>query len=166
MVIPCIFFSTFHCIVFLLAGSQDTIKILRAQLDSNIVGKENSFNWILLLLLLSCADILSSSSPLPNGTNNLQSVLNARRLYNSCIDELTIESEGVEELLSLINNEFGGWPILQAASWNASSFNLSRLLFKLREYNHNIIYSFNTITDEKNSSTYYIRVRDRSRRDN
>ncbi|CAF4446397.1 unnamed protein product, partial [Adineta steineri] len=61
-------------------------------------------------------------------------------------------------ILSLVNNEFGGWPILQGSSWNAASFNFSNLLLKLREYSNNIIYSCDTETDEKNSSVYYIQV--------
>jgi hypothetical protein len=90
---------------------------------------------------------------------NIQSVNNARRLYNSCINEAAIELEGANAVLYFINNELGGWPILQGSSWNSSSFNLSRLLFKLREYSHNIIYSFGTSIDDRNSSAYYIRVK-------
>ncbi len=103
------------------------------------------------------SDILTL--PLPNNTINIQSIINARLLYNSCINESAIESEGVDGILSLINDEFGGWPILQGSSWNISSFNFSRLLFKLREYDHNVIYYFGTSTDDQNSSAYYIRVR-------
>jgi hypothetical protein len=109
------------------------------------------------LLLFFYSDILTL--PLPNDTIDIQSIINARRLYNSCINESAIESEGVDEIISLINEEFGGWPILQGSSWNVSSFNFSHLLFKLREYNHNIIYYFGTSIDDRNSSTYYIRVR-------
>jgi hypothetical protein len=97
--------------------------------------------------------------PLPNDTTNIQSINNARRLYDSCVNETAIESDGADAILSFINTQFGGWPILQGSSWNNSSFNLSNLLLKLREYNHNIIYSCGTSTDDKNSSAYYIRVK-------
>ena len=90
---------------------------------------------------------------------NIQSLINARRLYDSCINETAIELEGVNGLLSVVNNELGGWPILQGSSWNVTSFNLSRLLLKLREYNYNVIYGCGTSTDDKNSSVNYIRVR-------
>jgi hypothetical protein len=96
--------------------------------------------------------------PVPNDTINIQSIVNTRRLYDSCINETAIEFEGVEKILSLINNEFGGWPILQGSLWNTSSFNFSHLLFKLREYSHNIIYNCGTSIDDRNSSVYYIRV--------
>ncbi len=74
------------------------------------------------------------------------------------MNESTIESESISEIFSLINNEFGGWPILQGSSWNISSFNFSRLLFKLRQYNHNAIFNVETATDTRNSSAYFIRV--------
>ncbi|CAF4837347.1 unnamed protein product, partial [Rotaria sp. Silwood2] len=99
------------------------------------------------------------TSPLPNDTTQIKAIANARRLYDSCIDEPTIESTGVDTVLSLIDNELGGWPILNGLSWNETQFNLSHLLFKLREYNNNIIYNCGTATDDKNSSAYYIRVR-------
>ena len=79
-------------------------------------------------------------------------------MYESCINETGIQLEGADPVLSFINNELGGWPILQGSSWNNSSFNLSRLLIKLRDYNHNIIYSSGTSTDDRNSTAYYIRV--------
>ncbi len=101
-------------------------------------------------------DILTS--PLPNDTIQIKAILNARQLYESCVNELAIESAGVDTVLSIIDNELGGWPILNTASWNETQFNLSRLLLKLREYNNNIIYNCGTATDDKNSSAYYIRV--------
>lgn len=104
----------------------------------------------------SFSDILST--PLPNDTIDIQSIINARRLYDSCINESAINTEGVEKLLSVIDNEFGGWPILQGSLWDSSSFNLTNLLVRLREYSHNIIYSCGTSIDDRNSSVYYIRV--------
>jgi hypothetical protein len=53
------------------------------------------------LLLFFYSDILTL--PLPNDTIDIQSIINARRLYNSCINESAIESEGVDEIISLIN---------------------------------------------------------------
>ena len=112
-------------------------------------------------LFPSPTDILSS--PLPNDLNNIPSIVNARRLYDSCINDTRIESESVDGILALIKAEFGGWPILQGSTWNVSSFNLPNLLIKLREYNHNIIYQFSTAIDDQNSSNYFIRVRQSTR---
>jgi hypothetical protein len=58
-----------------------------------------------------------------------------------------------------LKNESDGWPILQGASWNASTFNLSDFLIKLRKYDDRIIYSVVTATDPENSSVYSINVR-------
>ena len=101
-------------------------------------------------------DVLSL--PLPNNTVNISSINNARLLYDSCINETAIEDGGVNAILAFVNSELGGWPILQGSSWNSATFNLSRLLMKLREYNHNIVFSFGTSTDDQNSSAYFIRV--------
>ena len=107
---------------------------------------------------MSYLDILTS--PLPNDTLHITSIINARNIYDSCVNELAIEAAGVETVLSILDHELGGWPILRGTSWNESQFNLSRLLLKLREYNNNIIYNCGTTTDDKNSSVHYIRVRD------
>lgn len=83
---------------------------------------------------------------------------NAHRLYISCIDELAIEREDIDMILSLINTEFGGWPILEGSKWNVSTFNFSQLLFKLSQYNNFIFYHIETKIDKRNISTYRIRV--------
>ncbi len=113
----------------------------------------NKFSFIVYSLSVY-VDLLSSA----NETEELRSVTNARRLYSSCIDEANIEREGIDPILFLINTEFGGWPILQGSSWDSSTFNLSNLLLKLRQYNYNIIFRINTDTDEKNSSATNILV--------
>ena len=73
-------------------------------------------------------------------------------MYSSCVDETQIDNEGIKPILSIIQNEFGGWPILEGASWNPSTFNISNVLLKLRQYNYVVIYNINTDIDEKNSS--------------
>lgn len=67
--------------------------------------------------------------------------------------------DGVEPVLSILNNEFGGWPILQGEEWNASNYNLFDLLLKLRAYDDGIIFSVVTATNQENSSVYDIEVR-------
>ena len=105
---------------------------------------------------LVLSDILTS--PLPNATAGIRSINNARRLYDSCVNEAAIEASGPDALLSILNSELGGWPILRGSSWTSATFNLSRLLVKLREYSQSVIYSSGTSTDDKNSSAYFIQV--------
>ena len=100
---------------------------------------------------------LLSATP-TNKTGQLKSVMNAHILYRSCIDEESIEVAGIEPVLSLINEEFGGWPILEDSSWNSSMFDFANLLLKLRQYNFDIIFRIGTDIDEQNSSTTTIIV--------
>ena len=102
------------------------------------------------------------STPSLNTTSELKAIVNIRRLYNSCIDENAIETNGINVILSLINEEFGGWPILQGSTWNNSTFNLSRLLLKLclySDYSSSVIFKAGTQIDATNSSLQNIRVR-------
>ncbi|CAF1238930.1 unnamed protein product [Adineta steineri] len=115
-----------------------TLDLLQTKLDDNIV------------------DILTLSST--NDTNEPKAIINARNLYHSCINEQHIEDEGIDPILSLINNEFGGWPIIQR-SWDNSTFDLLNLLFKLQKYsNNNIIFSIGTSINDKNSTEYILKI--------
>ncbi|CAF0725068.1 unnamed protein product [Adineta steineri] len=142
---PCEDFFKFACGTWLKnnripddTGAQDTFNVLRTQLDNNVI------------------DILTS--PLPDDTIHIKAISNARRLYESCVNEIAIETDGVDTVLSVVDNELGGWPILHGQSWDETKFNLSKLLFKLREYNNNMLFQCGTATDDKNSSAYYIRI--------
>ena len=106
--------------------------------------------FILILDLLS--------SPLSNETTEAKSIVNSRILYFSCINEDAIEKDGVDDLISLINKELGGWPILQGSTWNESTFDLSRTLFKLSQYNKFVFFNVFTYIDEINSTAYAIYV--------
>ncbi|CAF4423120.1 unnamed protein product [Rotaria sp. Silwood2] len=119
-------------------------------------GVQNIFNLLDTQLDLNIIDLLSSTSS--NETMEPEAIINARNLYESCINETAIENDGVEAILSIINDEFGGWPILQASSWNATTFNLSDLLLKLRKYDNEIIYRIDTATNQENSSVYDIEL--------
>ncbi|CAF4761568.1 unnamed protein product, partial [Rotaria socialis] len=119
-------------------------------------GVQNIFNLLDTQLDLNIIDLLSSQSS--NGTVEPKAIINARNLYDSCINESGIEIDGVEPVLSIINKEFGGWPILQGPSWNDSTFNLVDILLKLRKYDDGIIFSVVTATNQENSSIYDIEL--------
>lgn len=116
--------------------------------NDQLLGNKNFFDSFSIELL---------STP-PNSEEELPAIVNSRRLYNSCLDEDQIEREGITPILTLINNEFGGWPILQDSQWNSSAFDFTRLLLKLNEYNHFPLYVIASHTNEKNSSINGIRV--------
>ncbi|CAF3718768.1 unnamed protein product [Adineta steineri] len=120
------------------AGAQQTFNMLTHDLDYNIV------------------DLLSSSPS--SEIVEAVAVVNARQLYKSCINETAIEADGVDPILSLVNSEFGGWPILIGPLWDPSMFNLTNLLITLRKYNNNMFFRVVTSTDEKNSTSYDIEM--------
>ncbi|CAF0826080.1 unnamed protein product [Adineta steineri] len=97
------------------------------------------------------ADLLSSS-PSSNRMKKSKSITNARRLYSSCIDEGTIEMQGVDVIMSVVNKELGGWPVLQGSAWKESTFDFDRLMLKLSQYSSYTFYAVHTDVDEKNSS--------------
>ncbi len=129
--------------------------MMQDQLDNTLISTICDLNP--LFTFVSFLDLLSSSPP--NRIVEPKAITNVRRLYASCINETTIELRSVNEILSFINRELGGWPILEGSTWNHSTFNLSNLLIKLHEYNKGIIYNVNTKVDLINSSIYCIRVR-------
>ncbi|CAF2940107.1 unnamed protein product [Rotaria sp. Silwood2] len=120
-------------------------------------GVQNIFNLLDTQLYFNIIDLLSSTPG--NGAVEPKAVINARNLYKSCINETNIEIDDVELVLSIINTELGGWPILQGVSWNVSTFNLSNFLLKLRKYDNEIAFSVAIATDKKNASVYDIGVR-------
>jgi hypothetical protein len=101
-------------------------------------------------------DLLSTAPA--NETNPPQCVVHARILYNSCVNDVQIETDGIAPILSVLQTDFGGWPILEGQSWNASTFNISTLLLKLFQYNYNAVYRINTEIDDQNSSLRLIVV--------
>jgi hypothetical protein len=109
------------------------------------------------LSVLRLIDLLSTSPS--NDTKELDAIVQSRRLYNSCIDENQIEIDGVDAILSLVNTELGGWPILQGSKWDSSTFNFSQLSLQLTEYGSSIVYAAWTQPDPQNSSIYTIAVR-------
>ncbi|CAF1114537.1 unnamed protein product, partial [Adineta ricciae] len=109
-------------------------------------GEERSISQIVKQLQHSLINLLAS-----NGTEKSKAIMNAHRLYNSCIDEDAIEKEGIDAILSLVNQELGGWPVLQGSTWNESKYDFDRLILKLSEYNNYILFTVKTDVDETNS---------------
>ncbi|CAF0727802.1 unnamed protein product [Adineta steineri] len=128
------------------------IKNNRIPDDSNVV---NTFNLLRTQLDYNVVDILTP--PSTNDTKEPNAIINARNLYHSCINEQYIEDEGINPILSLINNEFSGWPIIQSL-WDNSTFDFLNLLLKLRKYNNDIIFSISTSIDDRNSTEYYLAI--------
>jgi membrane metallo-endopeptidase-like protein 1 len=142
---PCEDFYQFTCGTWLKtvripddASSEHRTRILERRMAENI------------------ADLLSTAPA--NETNPPLCVVNARILYNSCFNDTQIETDGIQPILSVLQTDFGGWPILQGPLWNNATFNISNLLLKLFQYNYNVVYGINTEIDDKNSSLRLIAI--------
>ena len=104
-------------------------------------------------------ELLENPSLTSNKVNALSPVINARRLYESCMNESLIEEQGAASLLALINGKFGGWPILRSSNWDEKSFNFAELLLRINEYTTSIVFAIDTSINDRNSSVHSIRVR-------
>ncbi|CAF1446150.1 unnamed protein product, partial [Adineta steineri] len=130
-------------------------------------GKHRSISRLTIRLENALVDFFSSSPPPPlNDIVESKVIINARRLYASCMNENTIEIEDINVILSLVKKEFGGWPVLEGLTWNESTFDLSRLTLKLNQYNSFILYTIKSVADDKNSSVRSIQVDLSNRREN
>ncbi|UJR12864.1 hypothetical protein I4U23_017038 [Adineta vaga] len=122
------------------------------------IPEDNSYLHIFETLqtqvIYDIIDLLSTSSI--NETIELNSVTNVRNLYSSCINESNIERDGINEILSLIKNEFGDWPILQQSTWNESTYNLMNVSIKLTQYNGFTLFNIGQGNLGLEDRSYYI----------
>jgi len=83
-----------------------------------------------------------------------------RNLYQSCMDEETVEKNSLVELQQLID-QLGGWPVLQGAEWNGGEnwnwWNLSMTASELG-YSSNQMIDIGIVTDSEDSSLRRLRV--------
>jgi hypothetical protein len=127
---------------------------MQIQMDNAIVGRLEYHCTSITRPLF--ADLLSSSPP--DGITELMAITNARRLYASCVNEEAIEVDDVNVILSFVDTELGGWPILEGSGWNESTFDFFHLLLKLSQYNNFLFYDVDTTIHEMNSSVNCIQV--------
>ncbi|UJR19267.1 hypothetical protein I4U23_022396 [Adineta vaga] len=98
-------------------------------------------------------DLFATSS---TSINELQSILNARILYASCMNEKAIETDSLKSILSFIDTELGGWPIIKGSDWSNLNYTLANHLLRLNLYSLNPLYTIVSTVDRINSSLYNI----------
>ncbi|CAF1487471.1 unnamed protein product [Adineta ricciae] len=113
-------------------------------------GLLSTFSTLQTQVIYDIIDLLST--PSINETIELNSVQNIRNLYSSCVNESNIERDDIRGILSLIQNELGGWPILQQVKWNESTYSLMNVSVALSQYNEFTLFYILTYIDQKNSS--------------
>jgi hypothetical protein len=111
----------------------------------------------LSLILILTIGLLSTSPS--NGTTELNAIVNTRLLYNSCLQQDTNSTDTVDTVSSFIDNELGGWPLLQNSSWSNSAFNFTQLLIKQNVYNSYALFATSTQPEDMNSTVQNIQVR-------
>uniref|UniRef100_K1R8P8 Neprilysin n=1 Tax=Magallana gigas TaxID=29159 RepID=K1R8P8_MAGGI len=82
------------------------------------------------------------------------SVVHAKNLYKSCINQTYIDSRGIEPTFGLLK-ELGGWPVLgnnKGGNWSESQYDLTTLLLDLLRYNNKPLINLYVYTDSKNST--------------
>lgn len=96
----------------------------------------------------------------PASDNDCNATTKAKILYASCIDEEEIEKRAEKPLIKLLDEEFGGWPLLKNSSDKINETNLDwiTLMGKLRQFNNEIIIGHNVGPHEYNASTYAIKL--------
>ena len=102
----------------------------------------------------SIADLLSE----PTNKNDSFSILNAKRLYASCIDEWTIEEKALPDLLNVINKQFGGWPILRDGPYRRSRQSFLEFLVVLRKIDSPQLFEVVVSYNPKNPKRFILRV--------
>ncbi|CAF1045925.1 unnamed protein product [Adineta steineri] len=117
---------------------------------------QNAFTQLQTQVIYDIIDLLSTSST--NESIQLNSVINAQHLYNSCIHEEAIEKDGIDGILSVIHTQFNGWPIIEQSNWNESTYNLLDLSVKLSQYNSFPLFYTLTYNDDANSSAQCIYI--------
>lgn len=107
-------------------------------------------------LSLTVADLLAESVY----SNDSRSMANAKKLFQSCVDESQLEIRGVKSLLNTINRELGGWPILEIDPPISLSEKLTILerLIKLRKYDLAQIIEVYVGSNPKDPKTNILRV--------
>lgn len=103
------------------------------------------------------SDLLSSS--VSNETELPKSVINARRLYQSCVNEDNLTDDDMDSFLSSIREQFFDWLTNPNITFDEYNFHLTELLLKFNEYNSFFFYQIKTTIDFDNIETLKYRIR-------
>ncbi len=89
--------------------------------------------------------------------NEISATANAKRYYQSCLDEGTIEVNGEKALLDVINKDLGGWPLLDN-SYDPDKITLSQKLIRMRKLEIQPLFLFYIDANPKDPKKKVLRV--------
>ena len=95
--------------------------------------------------------------------NEINSTKNAKRLYHSCMDEELINKNSEQEFRTLLDEEFGGWPILDLPTVNTSKREFERpileKLIKLRRIGFKSLIEMHVTLNPKDPTLMILKIK-------
>ncbi len=85
-------------------------------------------------------------------------MVNAKRFYASCVDEWAIEEKGLGDLMSSINKNFGGWPILNEGPYRRNRQQFLDYMIALRRFDSAQLFEVAVSYNPKNPKRFLLRV--------
>lgn len=115
---------------------------------------QNTFAIMKEKMLVNLRDLLSQAID----TNDTKASSSAKILFKSCMDQKLIEVRGSYPLIQLLNDDFGGWPVIKN-DWSANdTMEWFEIIAKLRTMNNNILIEEWVGADAMNSNINLIHL--------
>jgi hypothetical protein len=110
----------------------------------------SSFKFCFLLDLLSA----------PINFGDITAIIDAKKLFRSCSNTETIEKYGESKVLKFLNDQFGGWPILNDRHFNPSVESTFNNLIDLYKIDVNPLFNMYVSTNPSNPNETILWVSD------
>ncbi|CAF0964437.1 unnamed protein product [Brachionus calyciflorus] len=143
---PCEDFNKFSCGSFIKnrripsdAGSTDTFTDLRSNLANALSDAlEENFN-----------------------SDDTEATKNAKRYYKSCLNEDRLETNGLNNIINVVNNELGGCSLTQA-NYNANNENTFDKIVKFAKWGLKPLFDVYISSNPKDPESYVVRLQQAS----
>ncbi|KAF5305127.1 hypothetical protein FQA39_LY09389 [Lamprigera yunnana] len=95
----------------------------------------------------------------PVHNNDHKVVKVAKNLYKHCMNESSIEKDGLN-IIKIVLEKLGGWPVVKGIHWNKSKFSWIHAEYMLRElgYFYSSFLTVNVVDDPKNEQKFIYRI--------
>lgn len=91
-------------------------------------------------------------------SSELKAIRSAKTLFKSCKDEDTIEDNGEFKLLKFLNEELGGWPLLNEFYYNPNPNNTLKTLVNLHQVGVYPLFYFYASVNPSDPNYFVLRV--------
>lgn len=95
----------------------------------------------------------------PLNQNDTKSIRLVKNFNAACMNQSIIEKRGVKPLSDILET-FGGWPVVKGDAWSENNWDWVETIkkFRLMGLDTSMIFTFDVVTDWKNSSKRVLRV--------